>query len=206
MRPLRGPGALTFIAVASLWLSASAARAATITLVVTPQSAPGANVDVALRIADLVDAAAPSLGTFDLDVAYDPTVLGSPSVVFGDPVLGDQLDLFALGALGPTATPGFGSINLFELSLDSVADLNSLQAGAFTLATLTFAPLSFGTSFLNVIVNVLGDAVGDPLSATVIPSTVTVDVSATAVPEPATLMLVGGGVGAYLARRRGRAR
>lgn len=192
--------ALVLMATAALWLSASSAQAAIVSFVVTPQSVPGASVDVALRISDLGDAAAPSLGAFDLDVVYDPAVLASPTVLFGDPALGDQLDLFGLGALGPTATPSIGSINLFEVSLDLAADLDALQAGAFTLATLTFAPLATGTSSLEISINALADAQGDPLGATLVPASVTVR----PIPEPATLMLVGAGLGCLLLYRRRR--
>ena len=199
MRPLRNYAAFVVVAT-GLWFNASTAQAAIIiSFDVTPQGAPDASVDVALQISGLVDLAAPSLGTFDLDISFDPAVLHPPTVVFGDPVLGDQLDLFALGAIS-LATPAPGAVNLFELSLDTVADLNALQAGAFTLATLTFAPRSTGTSFVNASINALGDALGDPLDATVVPATVTVDV--TQVPEPHALVLLAAGLGAFAFRRR----
>jgi hypothetical protein len=59
--------------------------------------------------------------------------------------LGDQLDLFSLGSLA-LATPGAGSVNLFELSLDTVSDLNDLQAPDFILAKLSFDPFGIGIS------------------------------------------------------------
>lgn len=81
-------------------------------------------------------------------------------------------DLFGLGAIGPAATPAAGFINIFEVSLDDPVDLDALQADSFTLATATFAPLSAGTSPLDVIILALGDANGDPLAAVVVPSNV----------------------------------
>lgn len=186
----------------STTLGAGVARAATIGFTVTPQPFPGGNVEVALTISGLVDAGAPSLGTFDLDVVFDATVLATPTAVFGDPVLGDELDVTGAGVMA-IATPGVGTINLFELSFESEADLNALQSGAFTLATLTFAPVAFGTSSLGIVINALGDAAGAAiLDPTINPATVTVDVAQVPVPEPASLLLVGSGLAAALVRRR----
>jgi hypothetical protein len=157
----------------------------------------GASFDVALRISGLGDGTAPSLGVFDLDVTFDPTILGFSAVTYGDPLLGDQLDLFGLGSITAT-TPGVGMVNLFELSLDFPDDLDLLQADSFTFATLTFDALSQGTSPLGININALGDAYGDPLDATVSPGSVKV-------PEPSTLLLLGSGLfGLALGRRVGR--
>ncbi len=152
----------------------------------------GSPANVAIRITGLGNLSAPSLGTFDLDVSFNPVILGFSSATYGDPVLGDQLDLFGLGSLTVT-TPGVGSVNLFELSLDLADDLNTLQTGAFTLATLGFATLAVGTSPLALSVNALGDADGNPLVATLDTGSVTVE-PAQVVPEPATLLLVGAGL------------
>ena len=65
---------------------------------------------------------APSLGTFDLDLSFNNSILSLDSVAFGD-----QLDILGLGSL-QIATPGTGIVNLYELSFDSVDDLNNLQA------------------------------------------------------------------------------
>lgn len=192
---------IAVIVTVALLMGASATEGATISFVVTPQAAPGTDVEVALQISDLVDFAAPSLGVFDLDINFDPAILAPSAVVFGDPILGDQLDLFGFGAVTAFVF-GAGVVNLFELSFDTEADLNALQAGAFTLATLTFAPLAPGTSTLAVSVNALGDAAGVPLGATLVDSSVAVDV---AVPEPGGLVLVGAGLGALAISRRRRA-
>jgi hypothetical protein len=92
-------------------------------------------VDVAVRIADLD---IPALSTFDLDISFDPGILTFSQATFGDPVLGDQLDILGLGSL-TDAIPGVGVVNLFELSFDLPEDLTALQAPSFTLATLTFS-------------------------------------------------------------------
>lgn len=148
----------------------------------------GSSVAVALAISGLTAGAAPSLSTFDLDVSFDQTILGFSGATFGDPLLGDQLDLFGLGSLA-IATPGFGTVNLFELSFDLPSDLDNLQAGSFTLATLTFSALSVGTSNLGILINALGDSFGNPLSATVQSGSITSRAPST-VPEPSSLMLL----------------
>ncbi|MGZ8239171.1 MAG: PEP-CTERM sorting domain-containing protein [Methylobacter sp.] len=124
----------------------------------------------------------------------EPSILSLGGVIFGDPSLGDQL------ALGQSAesffTPRDGSVNLVELSFDTVADLSTLQADSFTLATLSFNALTAGVSPLNISLNAIGDANGDPLPIeTITAGSVTVEANANgSVPEPATWLLVSLGV------------
>ena len=148
-------------------------------------------LDVSIVISGLVDKGAPSVGTFDLDVLFNPLILDFSSVIFGN-----QLDLFGLGSI-TKVTPGGGRVNLFELSLDLPGDLNNLQTGSFTLATITFDALTGGTSPLTLSVNALGDAGGNPLAADVSGGSVT------AIPEPSTLLFLGSGlVGLLMFRKK----
>jgi hypothetical protein len=146
---------------------------------------------------------APSLGVFDVNVSYDPAILQLTGVVFGDPMMGDQLDLFALGNL-QDASGSAGLMTLFELSFDSVDDLNHLQADRFTLATLDFKGLSSGVSGLILTVNSFGDAEGNPLSVTTLDASITVgSTGPAAVPEPASALLVVSGVlGSWRLRKK----
>jgi hypothetical protein len=154
----------------------------------------GSPVDVPIVVSGLGDAAPPSLSSFDLDVSFDPSILAFDSVAFGDPLLGDQLDLFGSGSL-TDVLPGAGTVNLFELSFDLPSDLDTLQAGSFTLATLTFDTLALGTSAIDISANALGDAFGDPLVADLPSGFVKV------IPEPGSALLLAFGALAVLILR-----
>ena len=162
----------------------------------------GLTVTAPLNISGLGDDIAPSLSTFDVNIGFDPTILAFRMASFGDPLLGDQLDLFGVGD-NPTSSGlvGPGVLNLFELSLDTPEDLNNFQAGSFTLATLTFEAIGVGSSSLDTSINAIGDAFGDPLPVNVSNGSVTIEV-----PEPSTIMMLSGicvlGLLSYAYRRR----
>jgi hypothetical protein len=157
----------------------------------------GDSLGVGIRISGLGDFTEPSLGAFDLDVMFNPAVLDFTGAAFGDPVLGDQLDLTGLGAF-TGFTGSLGSTNIWELSLDLPSDLETLQEDSFILATLSFGATGLGTSTLGMSVNALGDSLGNPLSATLGTGSVSV------VPLPGAVLLGALGLGAAggLLRRR----
>ena len=172
--------------------------AAAVSVTATPSSPtpdPFSVLEVALVASGLGEGTAPSVGAFDLDLAYDDSILSLTSVTFGDPGLGNQLDLVALGSLNGS-TPGSGTVNLFEVSLDSVTDLHALQADSFALATLTFQTLAPGTSSLDLTGVGLSDALGALLPATLVSGNVNV------IPEPSTALLIGLGLLGLGARKR----
>lgn len=155
----------------------------------------GTPVDVLLKISGLGDLSPPSLGAFDIDISFNPVILSLANVSFGDP-LGDQLDLSGLGAI-TEATPGAGTVNLVEVSLDPTDVLNDQQLGEFFLATLTFNTLALGESLLSLTINGLGDANGEALVATAVGGRIGVNDA----PIPSTLLLLTPGLVALLRLR-----
>ncbi len=186
----------------SLALWQGTAQAISLNLVPSPQNTfLGNTIDAAVIISELGNGVAPSLSTYDLDISFDDTILDFSSVTFGDPVLGDQLNLMGLGSEIEIKEPSPGVVNIFELSFDFPEDLNDLQADRFTLATLTFDTVAVGASPLNLSIIDLGDALGDPLTANVSSSSVTVSNQQVTVPEPSFTLLGFGlmiGLGAVL--------
>ena len=155
-------------------------------------------VQVAVNISLLNIGEPPSLGTYDLDVSYNPLLLNFLNVTFGDPILGNQLDLFGLGNI-QSFTIGLGSVNLFELSFDSAADLDAFQAGDFTLFVLSFSAIAPGTNPLTLNVNALGDAIGGPINFTQQDGSVNIIGQTSEIPEPSTAYLALFAVTAILA-------
>ena len=164
----------------------------------TQGAAVGSSVEVAVVISGLTAGGAPSLGSFDLRIEFDPAILGSPAAVFGDPVLGDQLDLAAFGPLTVVDTTVPGEISIAEVSLDALDDLNGLQADSFTLATLTFLAIGAGVSPLDLVLNVpLADAEGVALTGVEVAGGSVTVTKTGQVAEPQTALLMTCAVGAF---------
>lgn len=178
------------------------AEAALVTVSPSAQSVTvGATFTVDVSISALGAGVAPSLGVFDFDFGFDASWLAFQSAAFGA-----GLDVLGLGSI-QAATPGAGTINLFELSLDSVADLNDLQGDSFVLATITFVAQAEGAAPFSLSANAFGDAEGNALDVTFgDPGSVTVLAAPDgSIPEPGTYGLAALGLfGAGLASRRRR--
>jgi hypothetical protein len=145
-------------------------------------------------IAGLGDGVAPSLGSYDLDVSYDPALLSFGSVEFGS-LLGGPADSLQ------SAAGGAGVVDFAELSLLSPAELDALQGGSFTLATLHFTAIGAGASSLSVTQALAGNGVGRPLT---VESVAGARVVAGAIPEPAAAALFGLGALALVHSLRAR--
>jgi hypothetical protein len=146
----------------------------------------GDSISLDLVVSGLGNFGPDSLGAFDISVGYDPGALSFTSYS-----LGNFLGNIALAEAIDSSSGNLGSaVNLAEVSLLSVIGLDTLQPGAFTLATLNFnvTNLAVGTvTQLSVLSGpVLADAFGAPLSAT---STGPASVAAVSVPGTAFLLL-----------------
>ncbi|MEN6376359.1 MAG: hypothetical protein ABFD75_16475 [Smithella sp.] len=85
------------------------------------------------------------VAAYDLDIAYDPSIVTATALSFGSMLGGSANSL--QGAIGTS-----GVVDLWEVSLLSDADLAILQgAGPITLATLYFSGDNIGTSPLSFI-------------------------------------------------------
>ena len=115
---------------------------------------------VALIGEDVVD-----LAGFELELRYDPAVLSLADVAVGDFLTGAGRTLIPLG---PTTADG--TIHLGGLSVGSGAG----ASGTGTLATLTFTPLSLGTSSLIQVDTVLADTSGRAIPTETVDSAVTI--------------------------------
>jgi hypothetical protein len=164
----------------------------------TTFAGPGDVVSLGLFIDGLGAANSPSLGDFDIDIAFDPLARGfvgyELGTFLGDFDSGEALD-FSDGNLGN------GVINLAVTSLLETDEqscmiciepyLDAIQPDSFLLSTLDFAVLNLPPGASTVLsinaVNALGDGFGEPL--TVGSTSDAVITNPAVIPLPASLWL-----------------
>lgn len=179
-----------------IWCLTSGTVQADIKLGLTPLSQSADTLALAITVSGLGGGIAPAISTFDLNLQFNPDYLSYDNTVFGDPKLGDQLDVFNLGANLTSATLNApGILEVFELSFAAPADLNAFQVASYTLAVIDFTVKQQGSSPVSISINALGDAYGNPLSANVSPVTINT------VPLPAAVWLMAGGLGWVFKRK-----
>jgi len=150
-------------------------------------------VSVDVIATGLGNGVSPSIGSFDLDLLFDATVLSFHSYSIGAALGASPVDA-SLGDLGG------GLIDLAAVSLDSPADLNATQSSTVSLASLSFEVLNLALNASTTIsidaadsLLFLGDEDYDPLVITGLSSARVVNPST--VPLPQTWLLVGLGLG-----------
>lgn len=182
-------------------LGAGAPRAGAVSLFLSPETqsvTQGNLVSIDIIIDELGAGVAPTLAAFDLDVTFDPSVLGFVSVVFGS-ALGNPALFEALTSSSLLGGPV--RVDLAEASLLSNAVLDASQPASFVLATIQFTALALGEAQLAITQAVLANTAGGPGANQITADLFGASVTVTAIPEPATLaMLVAGLIG--LARLR----
>ncbi|MCE3251867.1 MAG: hypothetical protein K0Q67_877 [Cellvibrio sp.] len=148
----------------------------------------GNNIEVQVRISGLNDASAPSLGDYDVNFNYDSSLFSFSSIVWGDAILGNQLDLSNFGSL-QESTSGWSWLRISELSVDSAVDLELLQKDEFTLFSVSLNAAAIGSGTFSLTTNAVGDAYGNDVLIDTINSTA-IDIRGVSVPEPSSLLLL----------------
>ncbi len=162
---------------------------ANINLAITPLGQNGNTIELGINISGLGGGVAPAISTFDLNLQFNPAYLTYANTAFGDPLLGDQLDVDGLGTWTSATLTAPGVVEIFELSFDTPSDLNAFQAANYTLAVVDFTINQAGSSEVSLGLNAIGDAEGNPLAANLFSATVAT------VPLPTTFCLFLGGLG-----------
>ncbi len=138
-----------------------------------------------------------AIKTFALDILWDPRKLRLNSVEFGN-----QLNLFGLGSWTSVTPEGIGAVDIYEVSFDSVEDLQNNQLDEFSLATLTFDTILTGTSLLGTSSEVFGMSDGSPCIIDIIEMGRINIVEDNAVSLPASLiLLISGLTGLFFLKR-----
>lgn len=152
----------------------------------------GDNLTLDVKVSDLTDATAPSLGVYDLNLMFDATRVSISHIIWGDALKGNQLDLNGFGSLQMSDASNSGALNLFELSFDDAWSLDNLQAGSFSLFSVIFSTIAAGPAEFSLGINALGDANGNSLQVNSL-GTSSVMINTASVPEPAAsfLFLIG---------------
>lgn len=150
----------------------------------------GNTLAVDVRISGLNNTDAPSLGTYDINFNYDANLFDVHSIIWGDATQGNQLNLMGYGSL-QDSNSGSGWLNFFELSFDEAINLNSLQAGEFTLFSVMLNAIVPGNGYFSLTTNSLGDAHGNELFVDA-SAGINVAVGQVSVPEPSSLLLLLG--------------
>jgi hypothetical protein len=191
-----------FVGWLALALLLGASRAEAVSLAVTPSANEvglGQLVSLSIEIAGLGAGPDESLSSFDLDLRYDPLVLAPVSVLFGT----------ELGVLGVEAFSswqllvGPARVDLALASLLPSATLDANQPGAFVLATVVFQAVALGGSSVFLDQALLADTSNVPGGNQIVVDEAFEAVVNVVIPEPATILLVGAGLAAVAARRRG---
>ncbi|MDE2368301.1 MAG: hypothetical protein KGN16_04960 [Burkholderiales bacterium] len=172
------------------------AQAATVNVSAVPTSVTlGSKVSVFFDVSQL---AADALSLFSFEIHYDSAVLGLSGFSFVDPLsLRNELDLpdpASLGFAGDVSAQPGGILDVFGLSGNAAAVLDSDQADAFRFLTLTFDTLAVATATtvdLQIATSLFGDSMGNALNVGFNATQAQIEITSAGqpVPEPGALAL-----------------
>ena len=165
----------------------------------SPTQSLGGTVAVDLWVSGLA-ADGEIVSAYDLDILYDASILGLPSLSFDLSAFGGTTETLSLESITP------GLVDLALLSFLSDVDLALLQGDSVRLGTLLFPTLDVGASALVFdFTDPLNMLVGaDALALQNVQANagqITVTPRSNAVPEPGALILTGTALAALAGRR-----
>jgi hypothetical protein len=182
------------ILVAALVAFAGVAPAGAATIALSPGALNGKVGD--LLVFDVLgeDFGDATVGGFEVIYQFDPALLAFQDFVLGT-ALGDEHS----GEVRAGAIPRPGQISIGVASLLGDAELSLLQTSAIlTFGQLVVRSLATGSAMLTPIGVAVVDVPGDRVIATGESSSVAIG----AVPEPASILLLGSGLALAATRRR----
>lgn len=155
-------------------------KAVTIDLLPDTQNVTvGQPISIDVQISELGNGTPPSVGGFNLELNYAPTVLS-----FNDLTFSGLINLSGLGIQSiDSSTPG--TLSFGEVTLDLPADLNTAQPDSFSLANIEFMGSGIGTNspLTLTIIELVDENFTELEPVTKNDAIVTVSSAATQVPE-----------------------
>jgi hypothetical protein len=193
---MRVKGMTGALALGLLLLAGGRAEAVSIGVVPSDTTlVTGELLTVDVVVSGLGAGAAPTISSFDLDLAFAAPQLSFVSIAFGTG-LGTGAQVLSSFSLQPGPLVDFAAASLL-----GTATLDATQPASFVLATLTFQAGAAGEVALAITQAVLANTIGAP-GENQIPVDTLVGADVTVVPEPGTLALVAAGLAALARRRR----
>jgi len=119
----------------------------------------GTTFDLSLLISNLTASGVPSLGAYDFLLLFDSNLVS----LLGNS-LGPALSANPANSLFGTDATMLGQLGIFEVSLESAANLNSAQSNTLPLGSLTFLAQNVGAANFSLSGLAFADADGNALS------------------------------------------